>query len=71
MFTYNVPTCQRTRRIVVGPKEACLVLADAYHAGIVRVNTGQVNIKIREWNDPKNLLENLYKVFKISPVGKE
>ncbi len=49
MFTYNVQhvNVSTYRRIVVGPKEACLVLADAYHAGIVRVNTGQVNIKIQ------------------------
>jgi hypothetical protein len=33
---------------VVGAKESSIVLADISHAGIVRVNMGEVNIKIDE-----------------------
>jgi hypothetical protein len=32
---------------MIRPKEASIVLADVSHASIVRVNRGQVNIKIR------------------------
>ena len=32
---------------MIRTKEASSVMADGFHAGIVRVNRGQVNIKIR------------------------
>jgi hypothetical protein len=42
----NVPKDRHRRRIMVGSEKAGLILATAFHANIVRVFRGQVNIKI-------------------------